>query len=268
MPSWKRLWYRINIAVWPLGGIWKKVARLPVIDRIIGPILWNEKNVDATYIPVGEAVEVEPGSVLPYQLIEDLLGRASRLFALNACVCRTGHKCESYPRDIGCLFLGDAAADIDPSLARPVSVDEARAHVVRARNEGLLPCIVHGSFDSSLFRIDYRRMLAICFCCNCCCAFRADMKKGPEAYRERITRLAGLTVRDAGDCAQCGACVEACAFGAVEPGPEGPVFAEYCKACGRCADACPRANIRIVLDPGASTRELLLRRINARTDIT
>jgi UDP-glucose 4-epimerase len=268
MPSWKKLWYRINIVFWPLGDLWKKVARLPLIDRIIGPILWNERNVDATYIPVGEAVEVGEGCVLPYQLIEDLLGRASTLVALEACVCRTGHGCENYPRDVGCLFLGDASADIDPSLARPISVEEARSHIVRARSEGLLPCIVHGSFDSTLFRIDYRRMLAICFCCNCCCAFRADMRNGPEAYRDRIIRLPGLEVGGAGHCERCGSCVEACAFGAVTLGPEGPVFAEYCKACGRCTDACPHGNIRITLDPGVETREILLSRIRARTDIT
>lgn len=268
MPGWKRLWYRLNIAFWPIGDVWKKVARVPVLDRFIGPLLWNEKNVDATYIPVGEAVEVDPGGALPYVLIEDLIGSASKLFALNGCVCRTGHDCGDYPKELGCLFLGDAAGDIDPGLCRPVSLDEALEHARTARAHGLLPCIVHGSFDATLFRIDYRRMLAICFCCNCCCAFRRDMKKGPEAYRERITRLPGLQVSGAGNCAGCGACVEACAFGAVELTPEGPLFAGYCKACGRCADACPHGNIHITLDPGANTRELLLQRINARTDIT
>lgn len=268
VPGWKRLWYRINVALWPLGGIWKKVGRVPVLGRLIGPLLWNDRNVDATYIPVGESVEVDPGSPLPYQVIEDLLGRASALFALNECVCRTGLKCEEYPREIGCLFLGEAARDIDPGLARPVTVDEARGHIRRAREHGLLPCIVHGSFDASLFRIDYHRMLAVCFCCNCCCAFRADMKKGPAGYRERITRLAGLEVKNLGNCERCGACVESCAFGAVKLGEHGPVFADFCKGCGRCADACTRGNIQITLDPGLDTRGMLLRRIDARTDIT
>jgi len=68
---------------WRLGNIQKKIARLPVIDRILGPILWNEENLDATYIPVGEIVDDLPGSVLPYQIIGDFVKQASRPFALT-----------------------------------------------------------------------------------------------------------------------------------------------------------------------------------------
>lgn len=264
----KRLWYRLNILLWPLGGIWKKVGRLPVLGRVVGPLLWNEKNVDATYVPVGEPVAVDPGSPLPYRVIEGLLEQACALHVVNECACRAGNRCREYPRGTGCLFLGEAGGDIDPGLARPVSVEEAREHIRGARGHGLLPCIVHGSFDSSLFRIDYRRMLAICFCCNCCCAFRADMRGGPLAYLDRITKLPGIEVAGLGRCRGCGACVEACPFGAVRLGESGPEFGDLCKACGRCADACPAGNIAVILDPSTDTLGELLERIRSRTDIT
>ena len=265
--KWSRIWFKINMKLWRLGNVQKKISRLPVIDRLVGPILYNEENVYATYIPVGEAIDDLPESILPYQIIGDFVDRASKRFVLNHCPCRTGNKCGNYPRDIGCIFLGDAAGDIDPELGRPVSAREAMEHVTTARGEELMPSIVHSSFDASLFSIDYRKMLAVCFCCNCCCAFRSDMKKGPVAYRDRIIRLPGLVMTTGGDCAACGTCAEACFLGAIELGEEGPVFADFCKGCGRCADACPRGNIHIRLDPAVDTESIILERIGARTDI-
>lgn len=267
MSRLRKMWYSLMVSLWPLGNVWKKLARMPMLDRTLGPLLWNERNLDATYIPVGEAVEIQPGSFIPYQVIADFTELASNRFILNRCLCRSAFKCRNYPQEIGCVFLGDAAAEIDTAFGRAVTAGEALAHVERARNQGLLPSMIHGSFDASLFGIDYRKMLAVCFCCNCCCAFRSDMRGGPVAYRDRIMRLPGLVMATEGGCSRCRACEDACFLGAIKLGVEGPEFAEFCKGCGRCADVCPRGNIRIRFEPDVDTRELFLRRIGARTDI-
>lgn len=268
MGYFQKAWFKLNVALWPFGDIGKKAARLPGLERVLGPVFWNEKNLDATYVPVGEVVEVPPGNPLPLSMIEEFVDKASHRFIMDGCLCRTAHDCGNFSPGIGCLFLGEAAAGIEPALGRSVTAGEAIAHVVRARNQGLLPCIIHGSFDASLLRVDYRKMLAICFCCDCCCVFRTDMRKGPAAYRDRIIRLPGLTMEGAGSCTGCGACSRNCFLGAVTVGPDGPVFAESCKGCARCADVCPAGNIRVRMDPAVDSRAILLERIGARTDIS
>lgn len=265
--AFQKLRFKVAMWTWPLGKLGKKVATAPLIGRVVSPIMWNEKNLDATYLPIGETVEVEPGSVLPYKMIVDFVERASYRFVLNGCLCRTAAGCKKHPIETGCLFLGDAAARISPERGRLVSVEEAVAHVLRGKEAGLLPCVIHSSVDASLLDIDYRRMLAVCFCCNCCCTFRTDMRGGPVAYRERIIRLPGLVMSSVGECGLCEKCARSCSFGAVKVEAGGPVFADFCKGCGMCAAACPRRNIRIRFDPSVNTEQVLLDRIGARTDI-
>ncbi len=263
----KKIWFEINLKLWKLGDIPKRAARLPFIDRLIGPLLWNEKNLDSTYIPVSENIEVPQGTALPLSVIEELVSITEYRFVSFRCPCRTAHKCTSYPRELGCLFLGSAARDIDPSLGREVSASQAMEHVRRALGAGLIPNIVHGSFDASLFLIDYRRMLAICFCCDCCCAFRSKMRGGPTTYRDRIIRLPGAQMKDLGRCVRCGNCERNCFLAAVKLGDNSPVFADFCKCCGRCAMRCPANNIELVLDPSVDFKQELIRRITSRTTI-
>lgn len=260
--------YRLIVRVSPLGKLGKKLARLPGLERILGPRLWNEYNLDATYVPVGEPVEVPEESVLPRQILEDLVSRASHRFVLSECYCRTSFGCENHPRDLGCIFLGDAVTEINREFGAEVTTGEALRHVERALASGLVPCVIHSSWDAYMLGIQsYARMLAVCFCCDCCCVFRTDMRKGPAAYRDRISRLPGLVVEAGGDCRGCGECVEACFLGAVTLLQEGPVFADFCKGCGRCVSSCPEENIRLSFEPGVETLKVLMDRIGSRTCI-
>lgn len=265
--SIKKLWFELNIKFWKVGEFTKKLASAPLVDKLIGPLLWNEKNLESTYIPVVENIDIPDGTALPVSVIEELLSATEFRFLLSKCPCRTSGKCTSYPREPGCLFLGEAVRDIDPQLGREVSISESMDHVIRSLSKGLIPNIVHGSFDASLLMIDYRKMLAICFCCDCCCAFRSSMRGGPTSYRDRIIRIPGSYMRRGGKCEQCGRCERICFLGAVSLADEGPVFSEYCKCCGRCAMECPANNIELVLNPAVNFKQELLKRISSRTQI-
>ena len=70
------------------------------------------------------------------------------------------------------LFLGEGAAGINPALGHPASVEEALDHMQTALSKRVTPLIAHTQFDSYVLGIPYRRMLTICFCCDCCCAVR------------------------------------------------------------------------------------------------
>lgn len=266
--SRSKLFLEVMTKVWPLGNLGKKVARLPLVDRLIGPLMWNERNMDATYVPIGENVEISESSVVPYQIIERLVVEASNRFIMNRCICRTSMGCQDYPHSIGCVFLGDSVNEINPQFGRRAGVQETLDHVSLAGSHGLLPCILHSSWDAFLLGIKrYDRMLAICFCCDCCCVLRTGMKGGPVAYRDRIIRLSGLVMESGNECLECGRCAQACFLGAIEMTPRGPSFADFCKGCGRCATVCPQDNIRVTFEQGVDTMEELLLRIGARTEI-
>ena len=65
-------------------------------------------------IQVDEAVEVLGEMVLPSQVVEHFIEQAGVHWIMNACICRDANGCEDYPRELGCLFLGEAAAGINP----------------------------------------------------------------------------------------------------------------------------------------------------------
>jgi len=206
--------------------------------------------------------------VLPYPLLTPLIEETSTRFLMNECMCRRGEKCQTYPQDFGCLFLGDGAARISPSMGHLVDQDEAIAHVQQAMALGLAPLIVHTTFDALTLGIPYRRMLGICFCCDCCCTVQQGLRLGPPAFWDIVVRLPGLRVEVDGACEGCGACLKACYVQAISLSGNGACIDEtVCKGCGRCVVACPAGAISLRLDEEVDVLDQLITRIARRTDI-
>jgi ferredoxin len=258
--------FNLMIKAWPLGKAVNRIGNWPVLGPLLRPCFSSAGN-EAIILPVQEAVRGTENVVLSFPLLTPLVARASTRFILDECMCRRGEKCQTYPPEIGCLFLGDGAAEINPTMGRAASVDEALDHVQQAMQVGLVPLIVHAAFDAWLLGIPYRRMLAVCFCCDCCCTVRQGLRLGPAAFWETVVRLPGLTVAVGDACTGCGVCVEACHVGTISLDDGTARIGEQCKGCGRCAALCPERAITLRLDEDVDVLDRLMERIERRTDI-
>ncbi len=227
----------------------------------------SEKTTSAHIVPINQVVRSGENLVLPMQILRPLIERAECVAIMNECMCRRGQKCRSFPRDFGCLTLGSAARDIDPSLCRLVTPAEAVAHSERAIRMGLVPLVVHDAVDAWMWGIDFRRMMNVCFCCDCCCDVRIGIRTHVSGFYENIHRLPGLRVSIGENCVSCGTCHSLCLAGAIEITDTGAHITENCKGCGRCVPACPQQNITLTLDPQPDWVEQMLKQYESRTDV-
>jgi len=70
---------------------------------------------------------------------------------------------------------------------------------------------------------------------------------GLEVLRARDAFLSRKAEVNASKCVRCGRCVEVCAYGALEPGPEGvpePIW-YFCEGCGACQIVCSSGAISV-----------------------
>lgn len=258
--------YDLCVKLWPSSRFMNRFARLPILGALVRPIYSTRAN-EAILIPVQEAVDVTESVVLPYAVLDPLVERAGARFLMDSCLCREGALCQSYPHEVGCIFLGTGAAGISPRLGRLVGVEEARSHMERAMELGLVPLVAHTIFDSLVLGIPYRRMIAVCFCCDCCCAIRDIVRTGPPNFWDAVVRLPGLTVNVGEECVACGQCLETCLVEAISLQNGRACIGSDCKGCGRCVELCPVGAIRLHVDENGRRMESLLARIQRRTDI-
>jgi UDP-glucose 4-epimerase len=261
-----RHFYKLLVKLWPAGKIVNQLAVQPVLGPLLRPCFSADSN-EAIIIPVQEAVRGTESVMLPFPLLTPLVSQASARTILNECMCRRAEGCRAHPQEFGCLFLGDGAAKIDRSMGRQASVDEAMAHVQRALETGLVPLVVHAAFDAWMLDIPYRRTLAICFCCDCCCTVRQGLRLAPPAFWDTVVRLPGLTVIASPACTGCGLCAEVCHIGAISLDGGAAQISDSCKGCGRCAIVCPAEAITVGVAEEVDVLDRLMGRIERRTDI-
>jgi hypothetical protein len=250
-----------------------KLTKAPGIGRAIEYALFEGD--DIMYLPrdrvvrIGRAVEGEGDMVLPSQVVEHFIDAATHHWIMDTCICREANGCKDYPIGLGCLFMGDAAMRINPGLGRPVSRQEARDHVSRCREAGLVHLIGRNKLDTVWLGVGPgERLLTVCNCCPCCCLWRAipHLRKDISG---KITRMPGVRVEVSGDCVGCGECAEpeVCFVRAVSMEDGLARISDECRGCGRCVTVCPNHAIELhVDDDGFVTRAI--ERISARVDVS
>jgi NAD-dependent dihydropyrimidine dehydrogenase PreA subunit len=209
-------------------------------------------------IPVGRTVEA--GSVaLPMEILEHFIKKSTHRFILNFCICRDIMDCKDYPIDVGCMFLGEGAMQLNPELGRLASVEEALEHARKWQDLGLICNLGYVPFDSALLEVDPpEQFMSVCGCCPCCCI----------TTKVPADRLEGVEVLvSADDCTACGSCLEECVYNGVQIIDDKAVTTDGCVACGRCVNACPEDAIEIrILD--SAYVDKTIQRFNKVLDVT
>jgi ferredoxin len=241
-----------------------RLTRLPIIGRYLyrnTPI--GDPQARNWIIPVNQVIQRGKSMALPMEVITALFEKASALRRSPVCVCRTAYECQRYPRDIACIWMGKNSKAMPDYWGQEISRDEAIAHAKRALGHGLVPSIV---YDKTMVNL-----LALCFCCDCCCDIRLGLRLGPKAFWERVTPPPGVTAIVDENCCLCGDCIQEglCVVKAISLGEErAEIDVETCVACGRCAEVCPVAAIHFEIDSDVNVVEMLLSSIGECTDIT
>jgi UDP-glucose 4-epimerase len=261
--------YRYALEMWKLAKLQRWAARHRFFSRWVKIDLdVPPEEADAVIIPVEHTVPGGESTVLPFQILEPIIERAGGHMLLERCPCRNGEGCSTYPRDFGCLFLGEAVREVSPKIGTQTDVDGARAHVARALELGLVPMIVHARFDAALISVPYRKMLAVCFCCDCCCTIRHSMRLGPSRFDDTVQRLPGLRVEIGEACVACKSCHESCPVQAISlQGSVSVIDQDSCKGCGLCAAVCPEGAPQLHLDEAVDMVGELTERIRSRTEV-
>lgn len=245
-PIWQ---IKIITAFWPVRNFLARMVGWPVIGRSLRSVFRGDR---AHYIPVRVDVERPESLILPSEVVEQLIRQSPFRFILHQCLCRSLEPCQRYPQQVGCLFLGGGAKEINPALGREASAEEALAHHGHALGLGLIPVVGKVRGDSlwlGVKRAD--QLLTVCHCCDCCCYFKI-YRFLPREVARSLQKLAGLEVRVDEACDGCGVCVDRCFIKAMRIQDGRAVVGENCRGCGRCAAVCPKKAVKISLSAEAS----------------
>ncbi len=248
LPMWM-----VNILVKTFPGVFDfaKATNLPGLGGLIDRALFEGDHI--IYLPKDNVVELNANIesedlVLPSQVVDHFIEEANYHWIMDWCICRKGNECKDYPLELGCLFLGEAAKDVNPELGRSVTKEEAKEHARRCREAGLVHLIGKNKLDEMwLWVSPGEKLLTICNCCPCCCIWRVAPVIAPEIGR-KITKMPGVSVRVTDECAGCGDCVEQCFVKAISMEAARAEISDQCRGCGRCVEACPHDAIEISID--------------------
>jgi len=129
-----------------------KLSNVPIFKGVIDHMLFDGDNM--IYLPKDQVVQMDQPldnlgeMVLPSQVVEHFIEKANYHWIMDWCICRRSTKCEDYPIELGCLFLGEATLKIDPRLGHRATKQEALEHVQKCRDAGLVHLIGRNKLDS------------------------------------------------------------------------------------------------------------------------
>lgn len=248
-----------------------KAAQNRVVAKAVERLLF--KGDDMMVLPKDRVIAVnrdlEPpqSMVLPSQVVEHFVKRASVRWLMHRCICRQSCHCRDYPIDLGCIFMGDAALQINPALGRVVSESEALEHLERCREAGLVHLVGKNKLDSVWLGVSPgHRLFTICNCCPCCCLSRAVVNLPPK-LSDTLSRMPGVRVTVSDACQACRVCEDVCFVDAINLDGDRAEIAETCRGCGRCVSVCPENAIELEILDDTFVRQAI-ERLETKIDVT
>jgi ferredoxin len=225
-------------------------THLPVVGTAVNQLLF--KGDDIVYLPRDQTITInaqieEPvNAVLPSQIVTHFIEQASYHWVMDFCICREAVNCQEFDQHLGCLFLGEAVLKINPKFGRLVSKEEARAHVERCRQAGLVHMIGRNKLDTVWLGANPgERLLTICNCCPCCCLWKI-LPTLNSSIGDKVQRMPGVQLMVIDQCAGCGTCTDGICFVDAITLIEGMAqISEVCRGCGRCVEVCPNQAIEL-----------------------
>ncbi|MFW9921514.1 MAG: DUF362 domain-containing protein [Candidatus Thorarchaeota archaeon] len=252
-----------------------KMTKAPLLGKAVDKMLFDgddimylpKDNVAQKVIQIGKTLERPEETVLPSEIIHHFIDKANFHWIMNFCLCRDASKCEDYPIEYGCLFLGEAARGINPKLGREVTKEEAHEHVTKCRDVGLVQLIGRNKLDSSWLGVSPGdKLLTVCNCCPCCCLWKMLPDLNPTISR-KVTRMPGVNVTVTDACVGCGTCAEGiCFVDAITMVDDRAVISDQCRGCGRCVETCPETAIEMTIT-NLDYLEDSIERISAVVDV-
>ena len=269
-PEW---WLAVLAKIWPITWISAKATTWPVLGPVVAKIalpLFSRRNLNISYIPIDEPLSPSVTSLLPVQVVETLVERSSHHAIIKRCTCRDARQCKEHPIELGCMFLGEGARDIDSRIARHVSKKEAIEHLHKTVHHGLVPMVGRVKIDNYIWGVrDTGKLVTLCFCCQCCCTILTSLKYLPKDALGSVVTLEGVQVKTALDlCDGCGICADGCPAGALQINNlkvERDV--QKCKTCGRCVAVCPQNAVSVEVEDIDAAVEALTERIKPVADL-
>lgn len=273
-------WLPILAKIWPMTwkgarfvAALKPVPLLGALAEKLSMPMFTGKNLNVSYIPIGETVTHDGrNSVLTKEIVAALIKRSSHRVIIGTCTCRDAKRCKNHPIDFGCIQLGEGTRQIDPRIARHVSVEECLDYLDKAVDNGLTPMVGRVRIDDILWGVKNEgRMMAVCLCCRCCCTIMNSGKYWPKEAAASIHRLKGLAIKnDPSKCIGCGKCRDGCFMQAIHSAKAGGmnIDNDLCKGCGYCVNTCEQKAMSAQCDNIDDAVEEFVHRVNSLLSIT
>jgi len=229
-----------------------KLTRFPIIGKIFDLLLFEGDNL--RYLPldkvivINKEIQKQSDTILPSQVLKHFINMSKYHWIMNFCICRESMECENYPRNLGCLFLGEAVLGINPQLGRLVSKEEALEHIEKCKKAGLVHMIGRNLLDKQWLGVKPGyKLLSICNCCPCCCLWRVSPIVAPKIGL-KVQKMPGIEVKVTEACIGCGTCLEnICFVDAIHMKDNHAEISVECRGCGRCVEVCPQNAIELTI---------------------